>query len=49
MHLFSVGGYKVSDKKSDYTRDRLGMVEDAVKMKARRYHVREHDNQPNWK
>lgn len=39
----------MSNKKSDYASDRLGMVEDAVRRKARRYHVREQDNQPNWK
>ena len=50
MTRFSVGGYKMSSKKSDYASDRLGMAEDdAVRMKARRYHVREQDNQPNWK
>ncbi|KAM7436282.1 hypothetical protein ABFA07_013931 [Porites harrisoni] len=43
-------GYKMSSKKSDYASDRLGMAEDdTVRMKARRYHVREQDNQPNWK
>ena len=40
----------MSSKKSDYASDRLGMAEDdAVRMKERRYHVREQDNQPNWK